>query len=205
MIWDGDHGDEAVYVVSGSLAVDGRACAAGGTVIVESGASAAVQVTTDAEIRHFGPRSPAAPAEGAFGTPEVDGHGCHVVDAGGIYVRHAAGHPLESRVYADSACRTCRINLFQVSGPDGYRTPSHVHSEDEIICVLRGELQIGRSTVGPGQAVAVPGSYRYGFRAHGDFAFLNYRRDVSWATVAPGTPPVLEAARSPGEPVPVGT
>src|SRR4029079_18624076 len=38
LTWDSSHGDDAVYVFSGALDVDGHLCPEGGAVIVESGA-----------------------------------------------------------------------------------------------------------------------------------------------------------------------
>jgi uncharacterized cupin superfamily protein len=201
--WDTEHGDEAVYVVSGELAAGDSRCGPGDVFIVESTATAMVRAGTDVEVLHFGPVAVDAAADGVFGPPEDLGRGTHVVPSGGLYLRRTEGLPLTSVVYADSACRTCRINLFLVSGPDGYRTGSHLHSQDEIVHVLAGELQVGRNRVGAGESVAVPANQRYGFQARGAFSFLNYRRDVSTAVAVPGTEPVLEARRPPGEPVPV--
>src|SRR5438874_552137 len=83
-------------------------------------------------------------------------------------------------------CEPCRITFFKVSAPDARTAASHVHSEDEIIHVLSGELRVGPNVVAAGTSVAIPGNYRYGFRTPGPFSFLNYRRDASTYTAAPG-------------------
>jgi hypothetical protein len=53
--WTSAHGDDAVYVIDGSLQVDGQACPRGGAVIVESGVPAIVTATEPATLAHFGP------------------------------------------------------------------------------------------------------------------------------------------------------
>jgi hypothetical protein len=100
--------------------------------------------------------------------------------------------PAGPRYFTDSTCKTCRIAFFKVAMPEARVTGSHVHSEDEIIHVLTGELQVGRAVVSAGMSVAIPGSYRYGFRTPGPFSFLNFRRDASTYVAAPGSTPVLE-------------
>lgn len=199
--WTADHGEEALYLLSGSLEVDGSNVEPGSVVVVESAAPARVAATRPVRIMHFGTDSLRAPSDGTFGAPDDADRSAHVVGPDGLYVKRTEGHPLTTTMFADSACRTCRVNLFTVSGPDGYRTPSHVHSEDEIISVLEGELQVGRNSVRAGNSIAVPGGFRYGFSAKGDFKFINYRRDVSSVVVAPGSDPIIETSRLPGEAV----
>ena len=41
-------------------------------------------------------------------------------------------------------------------------------------------------------SVAIPAGRRYGFRTPGAYRFLNYRKDASTYTGAPGTNPVVE-------------
>ena len=202
LVWDGDHGDEALFVVHGRLEHDRRSCIDDGAIVVESGAPARVTVAEGTAVVHVGSAAPVAPTDGLFGAPVAAGHTVHVVN-------HVDAHrvvyddiPIEHYGFAESRCRTCRINLFQVSGPAGYRTPSHVHSQDEIIHVLRGELRVGPHELKPGASIAVSGHTRYGFVATEEFAFLNYRRDVSWAMTKPGTPAMLEGEWPDWVPVP---
>src|SRR3954447_3119514 len=62
--WAADgHGEEAVYVLQGELDVDGVRCGPEGTAIIEAGAGACIRAITDARIAHFGPSSPAPPAD----------------------------------------------------------------------------------------------------------------------------------------------
>ncbi len=196
LTWSPKHGDEAVFVVSGTVAVDGRTCTAEDVVIVESDAEATLHATTDATLVLFGPRDTDPPATGEFGPPQPGHHGVHVVHAPDV-TASSFGEPSDGgrRLgYADSQCPTCRITLFSIEANRGYNTGSHLHSQDEIIHVLHGELQVGRDTVGPEMALAVPGDQRYGFRARTDFRFLNYRRDVSTFLRGPQDEPLLETA-----------
>ena len=151
-----------------------------------------MRAETETEVVHVGPTSTAAPADGLFGAAAP---GCRVHVVGPDQARHrqAEGRPVGSHMFAESNCPTCRITLFTVHGPAGYRSSSHFHSEDEIIQVLSGALQVGPATVGAGMAVAIHGNERYGFTAVDDFVFLNYRRDVSTFTTTPGSKPLLEA------------
>lgn len=192
LVWDGDHGDEALFVVDGRLDHDGSACRGDGAIVIESGAPARVFATSGTAVVHVGSAAPVAPTDGLFGAPAPAGHTVHVVNHADAHRVVYDDHPIEHHGFADSRCRTCRINLFEVDGAAGYRTPSHVHSQDEIIHVLRGELRVGPHRLRAGASIAVPAHTRYGFAATEEFAFLNYRRDVSWSMTKPGTPAMLE-------------
>src|SRR5262249_41906957 len=157
------HGDEAVFVVDGEVEVDGMRCGPETAIIVEADAAASVRAVKAVTVRHFGPSSIDAPSDGVFGPPVREGHGVHVValdDARPLDPEVPAG----PRYYTDSSCKTCRIAFFKVAMPEARVTGSHVHSEDEIIHVLTGELHVGRDVVSPGMSIAIPGGYRYGFR-----------------------------------------
>lgn len=97
------------------------------------------------------------------------------------------------RSYADSLCPTCRINLFHVDRGGPSVSKSHFHSQDEIIHVLTGEIQVGRDAVSAGMSIAIPANVRYGFRAKDPFTFLNYRRDASYVTYGTSSARVLES------------
>ncbi len=182
--WNGTQGDEALYVLDGALEAGGQSCGPDGVIVVEAGASGTVRAITDAKVLHVG--STVAPdATGAAA-------GMHVVDsASGRHVRFE-GHPIENNYFADSTCPTCQIVLFTVACDEAHTAASHLHSEDEIIHVLDGELQVGPQTVKAGMSVAIPAGRRYGFRTPGAYKFINYRRDASTFTGAPGSDPVVE-------------
>jgi mannose-6-phosphate isomerase-like protein (cupin superfamily) len=129
------------------------------------------------------------PAEAA-----TDRRGVHVVraeDAPSISTDDA----LSVTYLCDGTCPTCRITFLLVYGSglaDGYSASSHLHSEDEIIHVLEGELRVGTLTVPAGTSIAVPANLRYSFRTSQPFRFLNYRADVSTILLKPGSEPILE-------------
>src|SRR4029077_9268374 len=131
-----------------------RSVRAGGAVVVESGAAATIRAETPTEIVHVGPSSAAPPVNGMFGPADPDGHGVHVFapeDANLLefgVLRHTS--------FADGTCPTCRIRFFRDGAAAAATTGSHVHSQDEIIHVLSGALQVGRDTIGAGMSVAIP-------------------------------------------------
>ncbi len=189
--WPTDHGDEVVFVVDGELDVDGVPCGPGTTVIVESGVIATVTARRPTTIVHFGSTSPGPADGGLLGPPQPEGHGVHVL---GFDEATMLGTPTgtSARYIADGTCATCRAALLHVAAPDASVVVSHVHSEDEIIRVLDGELQVGRERVTAGMSIAVPAHHRYGFRTPGGYAFINYRDNLSTYLAAPGTPEIRE-------------
>jgi quercetin dioxygenase-like cupin family protein len=193
--WHVRHGDEVVFVIDGELRVDGVQCGPNAAAIVEADVPTTARALTDLRVLHFGPASPEPPSEGPLGPARSEGHRVHVIEQeAAALVGDPAGHG--SRYYRDSTCETCRAAFFEPFDHAPFVTPSHVHSEDEIIRVLDGELRLGRMTLRPGMSIAIPGGARYSFRTPGGYSFLNYRRDAATCVVAPGTPPVLETVES---------
>jgi quercetin dioxygenase-like cupin family protein len=94
--------------------------------------------------------------------------------------------------YADSTCDTCRVTFFENYVRSAHVVSSHTHTQDEIIRMTSGELQVGRVTLRAGMSIAIPADRRYGFRTPGPFSFLNYRRDLSMYVGAPGSDPLPE-------------
>jgi mannose-6-phosphate isomerase-like protein (cupin superfamily) len=184
LTWSGAHGDEALYIREGALEAAGTECGADGAIIIEAGASGTIRAVADTKLLHVGSTKQPAATDAAAGM--------HVVDsASGRHVRFE-GHPIENNYFADSTCPTCQIVLFTVASDEAHTAASHLHSEDEIIHVLDGELQVGPQTVKAGMSVAIPAGRRYGFRTPGAYKFINYRNDVSTFTGAPGSDPVAE-------------
>jgi quercetin dioxygenase-like cupin family protein len=191
--WGSQHGDEVVFVVDGEVEVDGEACGPRSAAIIEAGVPATARVLKPSKVVHFGPTSVDAPNDGLYGPPPVEGRRVHVARPDDT-TRVGSDDGPGAVYYADSHCPTCRLAFFEVSGPVAQVVGSHTHSQDEIIRVTSGELRLGRTRVGPGMSVAIPGGYRYGFRTPGAFSFLNYRRDVSTYVAAPGSTPMVEGA-----------
>jgi quercetin dioxygenase-like cupin family protein len=191
--WHERHGDEVVFVLDGELEIDGLRCLPSTAAFVEAGVAARARALTATKALHFGPASVDPPTDGALGPARGDGRRVHVVGADDATPLGVPGAARGARYYSDSTCETCRaalLEVFDANGPS--EVGSHVHSQDEIIHVLTGELRVGRLRVGPGMSIAIPGNYRYGFRAPGPFSFVNYRRDVSEIVLTPGNPPRLE-------------
>jgi len=189
--WNSTHGDEAVYVKKGSLSIDGRVCPADGTLILEAGVPAVVRADEPTTVVHFGPWDPNPPTTGAYGPPAEEGRTVHVVGPGGTYSLIQPGRA--SKFYADSTFPTSRITLLYTSREDAYLSSPHSHSEDEIIYLLSGEIQVGQTILKSGDSIGIAGDRRYRFKGgeHG-FGFLNYRRDASYMSIEKGKPPFLE-------------
>lgn len=185
-------GDEAVYILAGELEVDGQACPAGGTVVIESGAKPAIEVVSDSSLLHMGPRDSRVPTCGLNGPIQGPAIHTHVVGAEGWYALSDAER--DSRYYADSTCPTCRLTLLYTSRSSAHWSATHSHSVDELIHVLWGELHLGSHVVGPGDTLAVDADRRYGFRTPDGFGFLNYRSDASAMTIDPAAPLIGEGA-----------
>jgi uncharacterized cupin superfamily protein len=193
--WNDVHGDEVVFVLEGMLELAGQRLEKYGAAIVEAQVPAEARALANTRLLHFGPTSPEPPTNGPFGAARQDGHGVHVIDReSAILVGDPAGQGVY--YYADSTCETCRLMFFEPFAHSRFVAPSHVHSEDEIIHVLSGEIQVGRITLGPGMSIAVPGGTRYGFRAPVEYSFVNYRRDLTTTILAPGATPTIDTAET---------
>jgi quercetin dioxygenase-like cupin family protein len=189
--WPATHGDEAVYVLEGAIAVDRRVAPAKGAAIVESNVVTRARAVGATRIVHMGPRDPASPVDGLNGPPATEGRGVHVVGPRGTYAN--TSDTVDSHYYADSTCPTCRITLLSVGRSFGYRSEPHSHTQDELIHVVAGGINLGRRRVAPGDTVAIAAGARYGFRGDDDgFVFVNYRRDASQQMWGSGSTPRME-------------
>lgn len=196
--WEGNHGDEALYVLDGVVEVEGVQCPSGGVVLIESGVAASVTALSAASVLHFGPHDPLPPV-GPYGAPSLSDHRVHVIGPGGTHA--VVDSERDTRFYADSTCTGCRITLFMTGRFGEQRPRPHSHSEDEILYILRGGIALGRREVPPGSAMAVQGGRRYAFSSSAlGYSMLNYRRDVSYYS-SPDTPvPFLEGGSATGMP-----
>lgn len=187
LTWQPVHGDEIVYVSTGELELDGRVCPPGGAMTIESGVACRVVARTDAQVLHFGPHDPAP--QTAFGAPDPDGHGVHIVGPGGTWAQVEGAR--DTRYFADSTCPTCRATLLHTGRACAYESAAHSHSTDEIIHVISGNLKMGAYELGVGDTLCVAKDVRYRFTSDG-FAFLNFRTDGSYQTIDRAKPPILE-------------
>ena len=168
-----DHGDQALYVVSGALRAAGRECAAGGAVILESGAGATIEITSEAELVHVGSTGPAPEPASA---PLV-----HVVGPRGWF-HSGQRENVDATWFADGTCSSCRIAFFSVGrqAAPAKRGPAHRHSQPEIIHVLDGKVWLGARDLGPGSSLCIGADVRYTLSFDEAGArFLNYRPDKS--------------------------
>ncbi|HWD25182.1 MAG TPA: hypothetical protein VG368_06930, partial [Acidimicrobiales bacterium] len=67
--WTEAHGDEALYVLSGELELDGKKCGPEGVVILEAGVAATVRALSSVRLLHFGPIEIEPPTTGLLGPP----------------------------------------------------------------------------------------------------------------------------------------
>jgi hypothetical protein len=192
LLWSDDHGDEGVFVVEGELEVDDQRAPARSAVLVEAGVPVVARAVERTTIVHFGPADPDQPIDGPLGGPDAGKRGVHVVEHEQASMLVYTEEQPVAAYFSDGSCPTCRIAFFEVDKASGFVSTSHIHSEDEIIHVLDGVLQVGPLRVEAGMSIAVPKGVRYGFRTDGPFRFLNYRRDVSRYTGVPGSEQVLE-------------
>ena len=185
--WDADHGDEAIYVLDGALEMDGKRCPAKGSVIVEAGIPATLTATEPTTIVHFGARSP-QPGSGVK---------VHMIGPNGVWA--ARDEKRDTRMYADSTCPTCTATIFYTSRAEPYVSAGHSHSQDELIHMLWGEINVGRRKLTAGDTIAIPADLRYGFRSGPDgFGFLNYRPGASVQSFERGGPPRIEGGKANG-------
>lgn len=198
--WEGVHGDDGLYVSSGSLELDGKICPAGGALIVESNVETIARAVGPTRVVHFGSADPAPPSNGISGTPCPDGHGAHVIGPQGMF-QSGRLEGVHAVWFADGTCATCRVQLFTVTGPPNTskRGKGHTHSEDEIIYVIDGLVSMGAHTYGRDTALCIPGNVRYALVGGPDgHTFLNFRRDVSEQVYVRGSAPILETALARG-------
>ena len=196
--WRGESAEEAVYVLSGALDVEGRECPSDGALIVESGAHAIARAVGPTQILHFGPSDLSPPSGGPYGPPDAEGHGVHVVGPDGWFTSGSREGTF-ARWYADSTCPTCRLCLLQVERSSAREGPVHHHSQDEIIFVIAGAIGLGGRWLEAGTALFISAQARYQLRT-GDagYRFLNYRRDLSQQVYDRADPPQLESALARG-------
>ena len=193
--WGTEHGDEAVYVRSGSLTVDGRVCPADGAVIVEAGVAATATAESETSIVHVGPADPLPPSDGLRGPADSEGRGVRVIGPDGVWA--TVDDTQRTRFFSDASASTNRLWLLATDRPQYFESSAHSHSQDELIHVLRGEIRVGRRVVGVGDTLWVAADRRYKLYSGDDGVhFINYRRDASVMTSPNYDGPLLEAGEA---------
>lgn len=193
--WGSEHGDEAIFVRSGSLIVDGRTCPVDGAVIVEAGVAVGATAASDTSIVHVGPADPAPPTDGLRGPADTAGRGVRVVGPDGVWA--TVDGTQRTRFFSDASSPTNRLWLLATDRSQYFESSAHSHSQDELIHVLRGEIRVGRRVVGEGDTLWVAADRRYKLYSGDDGVhFINYRRDASVMTSPNYDGPLLEAGES---------
>ncbi len=195
--WDVRHGDEALFVQRGELSVDGRICPEGGAVVIEANALPTLTATAPTRLVHMGPRDAAPPVDGLHGPAKPAGGKVHVVGPRGTF--EDLDDERESRFFADATCPSCRLWLLYTSRSFAFESQVHSHSQDELILMLHGEIQLGSLRLTPGSSIFIAANQPYSFRAgEQGFGFLNYRRDASEMTTRSTGDKLVEAGASAG-------
>ena len=115
MRWGTEHGDEAVYVRSGSLAVDGRVCPADGAVVVEAGVAATATAEHDTSIVHVGPTDSVPPSDGLRGPAESEGRGVRIVGSDGIWA--TVDEAQRTRFFSDASAPPTGCGCWPPTAP----------------------------------------------------------------------------------------
>ncbi|MGE0383179.1 MAG: cupin domain-containing protein [Gammaproteobacteria bacterium] len=197
--WAPEHGDEVLYLIEGSVRLDGRTVSPGDAVFLEAGANAHLAAEVPSRIVQFGSFEP-APRLATDGADAQPGEKKIVPPQGaaGKVATGPDGTVYKTRYYADGTQPGCRAALLRVEIDASARVPPHSHSAHEIIHVLNGRIRLGAQTVSAGMSLSVAGNTRYAFETEGPIDFINYRPEVSYITSStPGSnpKPVLETPR----------
>ena len=186
--WSDGHGEEALYVVDGSVVVDDVIVPAGGAVILHGGTGLRLTAPDGARLAHFS-------APGTTGGGQGDGDGeVHLLGPGGRY-RSVAPSGSRATWFADSTCAGCDVALFWVArDTPGERGRSHSHTADEILFVVDGAISLGAHTLPPGHGVLVPAGTRYAVTSGpAGHRFLNYRASASLQHYEGDAEPMVES------------
>lgn len=189
--WSGPSVDQAFYVLEGRAHLDANPVEASGVVLVEHGAAARLTAETPLTLLHF-QRPQEHPAK-----PARPGGHVHVIARAAPEGRDPRTGMLY-QIFADSGCESCELWMHRTDFPEGHQGVPHLHTTDEIIVVVRGQMLVGSRTCPTGSALAIDRDTVYSFAAgEGGLGFINFRADVSGrigVTREGRTPPMEEAS-----------
>ena len=188
--WAPADGDEALYVADGEADVieyrpDGRrsaCCSAGGAVIVEQGARAALTSVGACQLVRFGSTDQSG----------VYGRGVHVFGPRGWGF---SGDPAATHAtwFCDSTWESTPLTLLRVERVTPRQGPAHHHSQDEIIYLLDGGISLGSLDAEPGAILCIPADVRYRITTGpAGYRFLNYRSGPAAQVYERDSVPLLE-------------
>lgn len=169
LCWSPPVADLCIYVVSGSIELDGNTLGVGGCAVVEHGGKTTMTAANDARLAVFENMAPAGKAGGAV----------HFIPAERVPDNRGRVPDTDlaaSALMADASCDSCDLWLHANWFPEGMTVGLHYHSEDEIILVTRGEIILGNRKLGAGTAVSVAKNAVYTFTAGaGGMDMVNFR------------------------------
>lgn len=165
--WNAPAFGHVFYVVEGTIAALGESGGRNCALIVGHGSEGElVAGPSGATLLHFCQTT---------GSPSGSGGSACFVGSDGLYQLHPRQGE-DAILYADAADDVSQIWLHRVEFACETKINPHLHSEDEIIAVLDGELHFGSKTLRRGQAVAIPADVAYAFRTGRDgLSFVNFR------------------------------
>jgi hypothetical protein len=172
MHWSKPPVAHGVFVWEGSIESAGKTYGVEAAVVVEHRGEASLRAGPEgAVVTHF--HRPPGHAE----VPARSGGHAHFFDRDGIFCfdNRATGGSAVT-LYSDSGSETNDVWLHRSGSAPGRKLPSHCHSEDEVIFVTKGIMQVGRKQLTPGTALAIDQNTAYKFEAGPDgLTFVNFR------------------------------
>jgi hypothetical protein len=176
--WDRPPVGHLIYTWSGGAEANGRRLDQDGALIIEHGAQADLHVgSAPVTVLHFcRPRNAAATRSGG---------GVHVVNHADAL--HYTISEVDGTVFADSSCPTCEFWFHRNDFHGAKVAGRHLHTEDEIIFVVKGSMALGRRQLRPGSALAIDANTVYTFAAgESGLSFINFRaQDPYFVEVTP--------------------
>jgi quercetin dioxygenase-like cupin family protein len=168
--------DCLAYVWSGRIGVSATELSAGSVVIVERGAECTLQGSAP-QSRLLLFRAGQAQSKAREG-----GH-VHLLPAERApCAPNLSSSGVSGRLLADARCPSCEVWLHENRFPAATEKPRdakagiHSHSEDEVIFVTEGQIQLGERLYGLGTAIAITADTFYTFLPGPDgMAFVNFR------------------------------
>ncbi len=158
--------DHTFYVVEGEMTVGGTPVPPKGAASVGARAKTVIGAGAEgATVLHY--------VGHAESRPDKPGGCVHILSQPWLERSPVSSHAL----YFDSSCPNCSVWLHMTQGQKGSGAKPHYHTEDEIICVVEGEMNLGTRDVATGGAVGIAKEVVYSFnRGEGGLAFINFRQ-----------------------------
>lgn len=160
---DGADEDHVFYVLDGALTVGGARIGPGGVMSV--GRRGAAEIKGRGELLHY--------LGDAETRPDRPGGCVHILAQGWTEHTEVTSHTL----YLDSSCPCCSVWLHRTRSDPGRFVAPHHHTEDEIICVAEGAMDLGARSIATGGAVGVGRETVYSFTSGAQgLTFVNFRQ-----------------------------